>query len=61
VGDLNSRDLSYGVLMKNVAAFCPCLMSLPEANGKRFILITLTKKAPEKHPTTTTTRIFSLV
>jgi hypothetical protein len=33
-----------GILAKNVAAFCPCLKSLPEAKMKRFILIALTKE-----------------
>ena len=32
------------VLVKNVTAFCPCLMSLPEANVKRHMLIALIKK-----------------
>jgi hypothetical protein len=31
---LNSGDNSYDVLMKNVAAFCPCLKSLSEAKVK---------------------------
>jgi hypothetical protein len=30
--------------MKNVAAFCPYLKSLPEAKVKRFKLIALTKE-----------------
>ena len=33
--------------MKNVAAFCPCLKSLPKAKVKRFILIALTKEVSE--------------
>ena len=37
------RDCFCGILVKNVAAFCPCLKSLPEAKIKRFILIALTK------------------
>ena len=32
------------VLVKNMAAFCPCLMSLPKAKMKRFRLIALTKE-----------------
>jgi hypothetical protein len=31
-----------------MAAFCPCLKSLPEAKVKRFILIALTKEVSEK-------------
>jgi hypothetical protein len=37
-------DHSCNVLTKNVAAFCPCLKSLTEANVKRFRSITLTKE-----------------
>jgi hypothetical protein len=33
--------------MKNVATFCPCLKSLPEAEVKRLRLIALTKKVSE--------------
>jgi hypothetical protein len=35
-------------LVKNVAAFCPCLKSLPESKGKRFILIALTNEVSKK-------------
>ena len=38
------RDCSCDILVKNVAAFCPCLKSLPQAKIKRFILIALTKE-----------------
>jgi hypothetical protein len=36
--------------VKNVAAFCPCLKSLPEAKSKlkRIILITLTTEVSKK-------------
>jgi hypothetical protein len=39
--------------MKNLAAFCPCLKSLPEGKimVKRIILITLTKGVSENHCT----------
>ena len=37
-------DHSCNILVKNVAAFCPCLKHLPKANVKRFILIVLTKE-----------------
>jgi hypothetical protein len=47
-GDLNSGDHSYDVLVKNVAAFCPCPKSLSEAKVKRFQLIALTKEVPDK-------------
>ena len=33
--------------MKNVATFCPCLKSLPEAKVKRLRLIALTKEVSE--------------
>jgi hypothetical protein len=39
-----ARDHSCDILEKNVAAFCPCLKSLPEAKMKRFRLILLTKE-----------------
>jgi hypothetical protein len=42
------RDCSCGTLVTNVAAFCPCLKSLPEAKVKRFILIELTKEVLKK-------------
>ena len=48
---MQPRDCFCGILVKNVAAFCPCLKSLPEAKVKRFILIALTKevsKSPAK-------------
>jgi hypothetical protein len=32
------------ILMMNVAAFCPCPKSLPEAKVKRFRLIALAKE-----------------
>ena len=34
--------------MKNVAAFCPCPKSLPEAKVKRFRLIALTKEVSKQ-------------
>ena len=42
------RDNFYDILVKNVAAFCPCLKSLPEVKVKKFILITLTKEISKK-------------
>ena len=41
------RDCFCGILVKNVAAFCPCLKSLPEAKVKRLRLIALTKEVSE--------------
>ena len=38
------RDCSCGILMKNVAAFCPYLKSLSEAKLKRFLSISLIKE-----------------
>ena len=34
--------------MKNVATFCPCLKSLPEAKVKRLRLIALSKEVSKK-------------
>ena len=45
------RGCFCGILVKNVAALCPCLKSLPEAKVKRFILIALTKEV--SNPTET--------
>ena len=36
------------ILVKNVAAFCPCPKSLPEAKVKRLRLIALTKEVSKK-------------
>jgi hypothetical protein len=41
-------DWFCGILVKNVATFCPCLKSLPEAKVKRLRLITLTKEVSKK-------------
>jgi hypothetical protein len=41
------RDCFCSILVKNIAAFCPCLKSLPEAKVKRLKLITLTKDVSE--------------
>ena len=38
-----TRDCSYDNLVNNVAVFCYCTKSLPEAKVKRFRLIALTK------------------
>ena len=42
------KDCFCGILVKNVATFCPCLKSLPEAKAKRLRLITLTKEVSKK-------------
>ena len=42
------KDCFCGILVKNVADFCSCLKSLPEAKVKRFILIALTKEVSKK-------------
>jgi len=39
-----AKRLFCGILVKNMAAFCPCLKSLSEAKVKRFTLIALTKE-----------------
>ena len=41
------KDSFCGILVKNVATFCPCLKSLPEAEMKRLRLIALTKEVSE--------------
>jgi hypothetical protein len=42
------RGCFYGIFVKNMAAFCPCLKSLPEFKIKRFILIALIKEVSKK-------------
>jgi hypothetical protein len=37
------RDRFYDTVVKNVAASCPCLKSLPEAKVKRFRSVVLKK------------------
>jgi hypothetical protein len=43
------KDWFCGILVKNVATFCPCLKSLPEAKVKRLELNEL-KKEVSKQP-----------
>lgn len=43
-----SGDCSYGVLVKNVATFCPHLGSLLEAKVRRFRLVSLRKEVFKK-------------
>lgn len=45
--DLNSRDHSYDILVKN-AAYCPCMKSLPETKVRRFIFIALAEEVSKK-------------
>ena len=54
------KDCFCGILVKNVAAFCPCLKSLPEAKVKRFIVTELTKKI-SKEPSIDFVLWFSLM
>ena len=42
------KDCFCGILVKNVATFCPCMKSLPEAKVKRLRLIALTKEVSKK-------------
>ena len=42
------KDCFSGILMKNVATFCPCLKSLPEVKVKRFRLNKLTKEVSKQ-------------
>ena len=46
--ELWRHEIPGDILVKNVAGFCPCLKSLPEAKVKRFQLIALTKEISEK-------------
>jgi hypothetical protein len=46
------RDCFCVILVKNVADFCPCFKSLPEAKVKRYILIVLTKEVSKSPPET---------
>ena len=41
------RNSFCGILVKNVATFCPCLKSLPEVKVKTLRLILLTKEVSE--------------
>jgi hypothetical protein len=41
------KDCVCGILVKNVATFCSCLKSLPEAKVKRLRLIAWTKAVSE--------------
>ena len=43
------RDCFCSILVKNMAAFCPCLNSLHKAKVKSLRLITLTKEVSKKH------------
>ena len=40
---MRGKDCFCGILVKNVAAFCPCLKNLLQTKVKRFLLIALTK------------------
>ena len=42
------KDCFCGILVKNVATFCLCLKSLPEAKVKRLRLIALSKDILKK-------------
>jgi hypothetical protein len=42
------KDWFCGILVKNVATFCHCLKSLPEAKVKRLGLTALTKEVSKK-------------
>ena len=44
------RDSFCGILVENVAAYCSCLKSPPEAIVKRFILIALKTEVSKKKP-----------
>ena len=41
------KDCFCGIVVKNVATFCPCMKSLPEAKVKRLRLIAKTKEVSE--------------
>jgi hypothetical protein len=42
------KDCFCGILVKNVASFCRCLKSRPEAKVKRLRLIALTKEVSKQ-------------
>ena len=42
------RDCFCSILVKNVAAFCPCFKSLPVVKLQRFMLIALMKEVSKK-------------
>jgi hypothetical protein len=42
------KDCFCGILVKNMATFCPCPKCLPEAKVKRLRLIALTKEVSKK-------------
>ena len=42
------RECFYGILVKNVATFCPCLKSLPEAKVKRLSINCIDKRSFKK-------------
>ena len=42
------KDCFCGILVKNVATFCPCLESLPEDKVKRLRLTALSKEVSKK-------------
>ena len=42
------KDCFCGILVKNVATFCPCLKSLPETKVKSIRLIALTREVSKK-------------
>ena len=42
------KDCFCGILVKNVATFCPYQKCMPEANVKRFRLIALTRESLKK-------------
>jgi hypothetical protein len=42
------KDCFHSILVKNVATFCPCLESLPEAKVKRLKLNKLTKEVSKQ-------------
>ena len=42
------KDCFCGILVKNVATFCPCLKILPETKVKRLRLFALSKEVSKK-------------
>jgi hypothetical protein len=45
---MGPRDYSCDILVKIVAALCPCMKSLLEAKVEKFMLIALTKEGSKK-------------
>ena len=48
ISECGIKTVFCGILVNNVATFCPCIKSLPEAKVKRLRLIALAKEVSKK-------------